>query len=250
VAARTIKYPDLNRTSANILWAALTGQRRSFLHDARAFLRRLDPPLLIQGSYPADPGNGLLLTVNHYSRPGFGAWWIALAIAGTCPWEMHWTVTSAWIYDDPLRSTLITPLSRWFLARLAAAYGFTSMPPMPPRLQDVELRALAVRQLLKAVDRTPTPVVGLAPEGADSIDGQLMTPPSGIGRLLAHLLNRGFKILPVAVYEAEHGLMLAIGSTLDLRIPKDRHQQDHQLSDQTMRAIAALLPVHLRGAYA
>jgi hypothetical protein len=250
VSARTIKYPNINRTSASILYAALISQRRSFSQDARAFVRRLDPPLVVEGSYPPDPGDGLVLAVNHYSRPGFGAWWIALAVAGTCPWEMHWTVTSAWIYDDPLRSILITPISRWLLARLAATYGFTSMPPMPPRPQDVERRALAVRNLLKIIEQTPSTVIGLAPEGADSMDGKLMLPPSGIGRLLAHLLARGFKILPVAVYESVHSLVLAIGSTLDLEIPKDRQLQDRQLSNQTMQAIAALLPIHLRGPYA
>ncbi len=242
-------YPTIHRTSAGILVSALINQPRSFSNDAQNFIQRLEPPLKILGEYPNDAGRGLIIAVNHYSRPGFGAWWIALAIAGTCPWEMHWSVTAAWTYDDPLRSRVITPLSRWFLHRLARIYGFTSMPPMPPRPEDVEQRALAVRHLLRYVDHHDQAVIGLAPEGADSHFGDLMPPPPGIGRLIAQLVRKGLQILPVAVYETDRDLILSIGSLIKPEIPRSRQEQELQLSELTMRAIAALLPPPLRGAY-
>jgi hypothetical protein len=233
----------------SILLSAIIGQPRSFSKDACALIQRLDPPLTILGNYPSQPTQGMVVTMNHYSRPGFGAWWIALAVTAICPWNMHWIATSAWVYDDPLRSLFITPPSRWLLDRLTKIYGFTSMPPMPPRPQDLENRAQAVRNILRYVERTPLPVIGFAPEGADSKGGHLSPPPSGVGRFLAHLLKRGLKILPVGIYESDHGLILAIGSVLNPKIPQNRQDQDHQLSHVVMHAIAALLPASLRGSF-
>jgi hypothetical protein len=233
----------------SILLSAIIGQPRSFSNDARALIQRLNPPITILGNYPSQLKQGMVVTMNHYSRPGFGAWWNALAVTAICPWNMHWITTSAWVYDDPIRSLVITPPSRWLLDRLTQIYGFTSMPPMPPRAQDIEHRAQAVRNVLKDVDRTPSPVLGFAPEGADSEAGHLSPPPSGVGRLLANLLKRGLKILPVGVYESDHGLVLTIGSVLNPEIPQSRQDQDHQLSHVAMQAIAELLPASLRGSY-
>jgi hypothetical protein len=57
--------------------------------------------------------------VNQYSRPGFQAWWIALAVSALLDIDLHWVITSGWVYEDPLRSMTITPLSRFMLRRIA-----------------------------------------------------------------------------------------------------------------------------------
>jgi hypothetical protein len=192
----------------------------------------------------------LILAVNHYHRTGFGAWWIALSIAATCPWDTHWTVTSAWVYDDPLRSLLITPASRWLLARLARCYGFTSMPPMPPRPRELNQRASALRHLLQHIDQTPSPVLGFAPEGADSTDGSLSKPPTGAGRFLGRLFRRGLNLIPIGIFEQEQSLVLSIGNLVEPNVEDKPANEDDHFSELTMRAIATCLPPSLRGVYA
>jgi hypothetical protein len=213
-------------------------------------INRLNPPLVTHGTYPTHPASGLILAVNHYHRPGFGAWWIALSIAATCPWEAHWTLTSAWIYNDPLRSTLITPGSQWLLARLARCYGFTTMPPMPPRPHELPHRAKAIRNLLRYVEQTPTPILGFAPEGADASDGCLSKPPVGVGRFIGRLFQRGLRLLPLGVYENDRGLVLSIGAPIKPNVDVDPATEDSLISEMTMKAIAACLPHSLRGIYA
>ena len=191
------------------------------------------------------------MAVNHYCRPGFPAWWIGLAISATFPNRIHWSVTSAWVYPDMLRSLTITPLSRWFLKRLTACYGFSAMPPMPPRPQDTLARAAAVRSLLRYVEHTPSPVLGIAPEGADSMDGQLAPPPPGVGRLLWLLFQRGLMLVPCGVFEERGRLVVHYGDSI--QPPLDnliQAKRDTMLASFTMRAIAACLPPHLHGPYA
>jgi len=188
--------------------------------------------------------------VNHYNRPGFQAWWIALAISSVLPFDLHWVVTSGWVYDDRLRSSTITPISRWLLRRIALVYGFTSMPSMPPKAEETEKRAAAVRALIHYSNTRTQPLIGLAPEGYDSGTGQLQRPPEGAGRLLAHLAKSGIKWLPVGVYEQAGSLCIHFGPITAPLLP-DRKQSDldHAVADQAMRAIAACLPNRLRGPY-
>ena len=107
----------------------LRGRRRSFRADALACVAGLQPPLQIEGREHIPPGGPCLLTVNHYTRPGLRAWWVALAasaalspqvdlpanaalsISAALPTEVHWLITSAWTYRYPLRRATVTPLS-------------------------------------------------------------------------------------------------------------------------------------------
>ena len=89
--------------------AALRRQQRSFRRDAQSCINRLRPPLQVMGFENIPPSGPCLVTGNHYSRPGFRAWWIALGISSCLPFELHWLVTAAWTYPDPIRSRTITP---------------------------------------------------------------------------------------------------------------------------------------------
>jgi hypothetical protein len=126
-----------------------------------------------------------LLTLNHYSSPTCPAWWLTLAISAAVPFEIHWIVTANLRYLGRLG-----PLSRWALRRLAAVYGFTLMPAMPPDPAEAAARARAVRQALDYTQRSPAPVVGLAPEGRDFPGARLGAPASGVGRFLLLLHER------------------------------------------------------------
>jgi hypothetical protein len=212
----------------------------------------LRPHLHVEGCLPDLTSSGWLLLTNHYSRPGFGAWWIPLAVSSLAPREVHWVMTSTLTYPDVWRRSAFTPLSEWALGRLAACYGFTSMPPMPPRPQDVERRAAAVRQVLNYVQRTPLPLIGLAPEGWDPPDRVLHRLWPGGGRFLLHLARRGLRFLPIGVYEQAGELCLALGEPFVPSIPDRRtaDQQDAEVESSVMRHLAECLPTNLRGVFA
>ena len=172
------KYGIPSDVVVGLAFKALFGLRRNFRQDALRCIGRLEPPLRVFGEENI-PGSGpCVVTVNHYYRPGFGAWWIALAVAATVPVEMHWVTTGELTYLGRLGS----PLSGWALSRIAWTYGFTNMPPMPPRPEDVEARARSVKKVLTLLKQTGNIVLGLAPEGGDQRNGRLTLPPSGAGR--------------------------------------------------------------------
>jgi hypothetical protein len=192
-----------------------------------------------------------VVTFNHYYRPGFNAWWFALAVAATVPMGMHFVITGELTYPGRWYAPLGMFLSKIVLHRAARVYGFTTMPPMPPRPQDVEARAEAVRQVLGFVRQAESPVLGLAPEGGDSADGRLARPASGLGRFALLLSAAGLRFVPVGAYE-EHGeLCLKFGATYELRVPRgmSADEKDRIATQIVMENIARLLPSHLRGEF-
>jgi hypothetical protein len=244
-------YPFLNWTTMTMAGSYLLGRRRNFHFDSVALVSSIQPPLVVRGTLPTSSDEGYVVTVNHYWRPGFTAMWIGMTISATIPQPIHWAMTSAWIYPDLLRSITITPLSRWFLRKIANSYGFTLMPPMSPHVQDMQGRIGAVRSLLRYVQSTTQPIIAIAPEGINTESGCLTTPPNGIGRLLFLFLERGLRLLPCGLYEENGHLYLHFGEPLKPSI-KGLQRQDREgaLVSLTMRAIAACLPERLRGPYA
>lgn len=210
-----VKYPFPWRLAAGLAWSSLRGGQRSFRADAQRAVARLRPPLKVIGR--AEIPGACVVTVNHYARPGFQAWWLALAISAALPLEVHWVVTAAWRYPDRLRSATITQISRRVIQRASEVYGFTRMPPMPPLPQEAHQRAMAVRALLRYAREAGCPVIGLAPEGGDFAPaGQVAEPPAGVGRLLLHLSALGLQVLPAAVFEADGRLCLRFGQAYSL----------------------------------
>ncbi|MGD2162110.1 MAG: hypothetical protein PVG02_08490 [Anaerolineales bacterium] len=233
-----------------MLLSFLTWKKRSFRSDALGLMHGVEPSPTVVGDIPEPPAGGIVILTNHYHRPGFQAWWIALAISSVIQIDLHWVVTSAWVYTDHLRAMTITPVSRWLLRRIAYSYDFTAMPAMPPREEDTQRRAAAVRSLLRYVKQTAQPMLGFAPEGFDSVTGQLQKPPEGVGRLLAHFANAGLKWSPVGVYEEGGNLILNFGALTEPHIPQNNpNRLDREVADQAMMALAACLPARLRGPY-
>jgi 1-acyl-sn-glycerol-3-phosphate acyltransferase len=248
ISAVPPSYRYSTRVAFFIVRDLLLGRRRSFVRDAADLSRGIEG-FRIVGPPPAAP-DPLLFLVNHYSRPGFRAWWISIGLGSTVGREMHWPMTSAWTFPDPVGSHLITPLTEWVLGRLARMYGFTLMPPMPPRPQDLAARADSVRRILR-VARAGRPPMAMAPEGMDSPDGRLMQPPAGAGRFIAHLAQAGYTLVPVGAFEEGDSFCLNFGRAFGLPDPASPNSgaRDRETIKIVMRAIAALLPERLRGIY-
>jgi 1-acyl-sn-glycerol-3-phosphate acyltransferase len=247
-----VRFPLLPwRLALAVALDLLRKRSRSFGQDARASLAIARIPLRVKGSENIPLGGPGLILLNHYSRPGFYAWWSALAISAVVPADIHWTMTSAWTSRGDLWSAFKGRLSELLLPRLAALYGFTAMPPMPPRKGEEAERAASVRKVLAVTQREPTRLIALAPEGHDTAGGLLTNPPAGSGRFISLLTRTGGLIYPIGIYEKEEAFILAFGKSFHLSLAPGltSNQRDSQVSQQVMEAIAALLPSELRGPF-
>ena len=242
----TTSYPFLPfRVVLQVGMDLICLKHRSFKRDAAAWAKGLDIKIIGIERLPREGPS--IVVMNHYYRPGFQAWWFALALAAYAPVDMHWTMTAAWTESRTLSTKVRAVISKYLFPRLAFIYNFTSMPPMPPRAHEVQMRALAVRKLLAEARKNPPPVLALAPEGRDSLDGALTAPHSGVGRLLYILNAQGFRFHPVGVYETD-SLVLNCGQPFRLE-SIDPANRDSAAADYVMQRIAGLLPTALRGRY-
>ena len=244
--------------------SALLNKPRSFQRDALNLIDRLQPPLQVYGREHIPDNKDFILTINHYTRPGFGAWWLALAVSAVMEHEIHWMMTGAWTFPDKWYAALLQPLSQRLFSRLAEIYGFTTTPPMPPNPSEVQSRSESVRRVMKAARQSTKPVIGLSPEGRDFPGGVLGQPPNGVGRFIYQLHKPHYAILPVGVYEEDGALCVHFGKPYRLGDPHShatgeidpitfrlitQRQIDLLLSRTVMRHIAVLLPKRLHGAF-
>lgn len=192
--------------------------------------------------------HGWLITINHFTRPGFNVWWNAFVLSAHFPVEIRWITTAAIVSDGPIHKFLYTPLTRWFLKRLGKVYGFFQMPAMPPRSEDHMNRTLTIRSILTAIRRSEFPIIGFAPEGTDWNDGFLMQPYPGTGRFLASLASENLNFLPVGTYEEAGIFMVRIGSPYRLNINPywSNKEMDAAVIDEVMGRIAACRPPMMR----
>lgn len=239
-----------------VLWmklaaAGLLRQRRSFFQDASRAVADGRPALVLHGGANIPSETACVAVCNHYNRPGFDAWWIALGIsaalgrhrAAGVEKEIHWVMTAAWTFPANLwRARLITPLTYWAFTRVAHVYGFIAMPPMPPVPDQVQARAAAVLQTVRLAKKmfNRGVIIGLAPEGQDFDAGQDAY-PAGVGEFIALLVNSGLQVLPVGVYESGGALHLSFGRVFQPVIPLEKASRDQEVSSQVRAAIQALL---------
>lgn len=242
-------YPPLGflRLAPNVLF----GGQRSFRRDGQMCTKRLIPPLRVLGDENIPRTGRCLITFNHYYRPGFNAWWMALALAAAVPVDIHFTMTGELTWPGKWYAPLGQAGSRWLLRRFSRIYGFTSMPPMPPREKDVAARARSVRATLAFARQYPQAVLGLAPEGGDQPGGVLNWPANGAGRFIFLLTELGFPVLPVGIFEENGEFCLRFGAAYRLQVPDglSPDKKDHEAAQIVMSSIAALLPLRLHGVF-
>jgi hypothetical protein len=249
-----LMYPSYTYPYRIILGLAVNvilGGRRSFRSDGQACIERLKPSLHLQGQENIPQAGPCLITFNHYFRPGFNAWWMALALAATVSADIHFVMTGELTFLGKWYAGLGMTGSRWLLNRLGKIYRFTTMPPMPPRQKDIEARSRSVRKTLAFVRQHPQAILGLAPEGGDQPGGLLNWPPTGAGRFISLLAGSGSRIVPVGAYEEDGILCLNFGEAYALQVPErlSADEKDHIVAEIIMRAIARRLPPRLRGKF-
>jgi len=237
---------------ASLGFDALVGRSRIFRDDALVCIDQLKPSLRVSGRENIPRNGPCVVTVNHYHRPGFSAEWLALGISALVPREMHWIMTAEWTAPGKWYEPVKGMYARWLLKRLARVYGYTTMPPMPPRPGDVEARARSVRTVLEYVKGHPDCILGLAPEGADQVEGILSVPAPGVGRFALLLTGLGCEFVPVGAFEADGAFCLHFGLGYTLSVPPglSTDEKDRVAAKIIMKKIAALLPETLRGEFA
>jgi 1-acyl-sn-glycerol-3-phosphate acyltransferase len=257
------------RLVAALVWATLVQRRRSFARDARRAVSALHPPLHVLGAEHIPPRGPCLVACNHYTRPGFDAWWVALALSAAvaarrapeADSEIHWVMTAAWTYPQSRwRRRTLTPLTRWAFARVARMYGFVPMPPMPPHPDEVKARAVAVLRTVRLARQIAPQggMIGLAPEGRD-VPGAFGPLPKGAGTFIGLLVGAGLPVLPAGVGECHQadrqaddlqsahqpgagGLCVSFGPLFQPQIPSDRAKRDAELARQVAATISRQLP--------
>jgi hypothetical protein len=237
---------------ARAAWDLLLLRPRDLHQDAKACIEHLGADMKVLGKENIPQQGGCVVTINHFHRPGLGAQWIALAVTALVPLKVRWAVTGELMCQGKWYRAAASRASRVFLRRLAYLYGLITMPPMPPRPEDVEARAAAVRAILGYVRQGNNPVLGISPEGYNSPRGVLARPAAGFGRFALLLSRAGMKFIPVGGYEECGAFHLHVGQEYELSVPgnlstEDRDEYAMQL---VMRKIACLLPSHLRGDFA
>jgi 1-acyl-sn-glycerol-3-phosphate acyltransferase len=244
-------YPKPWQLLPGLAAAMLFRRRRSFQKDARTAVGLLQPPLEVCGREHIPASGPFLLTINHYGRPGFMAWWLVFSFSATLPVEVHWIMTGAWIFPGKWYEALVDRLTTWLFRQIARVYDFTNMVPIAPFSNEVEGRARSVRHALEHAHRTPQPVIGLAPEGRNHPGAVLGPLPPGVGRFIAKLAPHCQVILPAGIFELDDRPCLQFGAPyrLDVPVGLSGAALDTHVGQLVMRAIAAQLPESLRGDY-
>ncbi|MFZ1040086.1 MAG: 1-acyl-sn-glycerol-3-phosphate acyltransferase [Anaerolineales bacterium] len=245
------KYSYAPTVIASLIRDGILDHRRVFRDDARLCIERLNPPLQVLGKENIPQRDPCVLTMNHYTRTGFHIWWGAMAVSSSICAPVRWVIAGEWTAPGKWYELIKGAVSRFAANRIARVYGFTTMPPMPPRPRDVEARAASVLAVLKYVKQTKDAMIGFAPEGGDQIEEKLMMPASGVGRFGLLLAAQGLRFAPVGVYESNGELRVHFGEAYDLCV--ERHgssdEKDQEASRTMMKHIASLLPSHLRGEF-
>jgi hypothetical protein len=94
-------------------------------------------------------------------------------------------------------------------------------------------------------------MIGLAPEGRDQADKNLMRPAPGVGRFCLLLAARHLRFVPVGVYESMGEFYLHFGKAYELNVCPDQPAtvKDTLAAEIIMHNISSLLPSEFRGEF-
>jgi len=233
----------------SIVFSFILGRKRDIHADSRILIEHRESKPEIRHMELIPKSDPFLVTLNHYSRPGFFILWAAVAISAALPRPTIWLMTGAWTNRTGGIDQVRTWLTRIIFERLAKMYGLVTMPPMPSAPGDSAERALSIRRLLQRIRADKDAIVCIAPEGMDFPEGELGVPHPGTGKLLLQIANKTHRVLPVGVFEDDGRLVIRFGNPYELHIKEGQVDLDLAVADQVMRKIAELLPEGMRGVY-
>ena len=236
-------FPKL--LAIEIILSSFRNKRRCITSDAVRAISGVLPPIQVinEKNIPdQDPG---LVTLNHYSRPGFSIVWAALGISAQLPEKHLWLMTNAWTNRTRGIDQLRTRITRVLFNRLAGMYGFITAPPMPPALDELAERTGSVRKLIRFIRENPETILCIAPEGQDFKYGKLGKPPEGTGKFIFQIQKHLEQINPVGIWEENGRLIMRFGEPYTLDKGCKYEDSDMEISNLVMGKIASLLPVYL-----
>ena len=212
-------YPSILPTVLQVIGARWLKKRRSFHAEALKLTARVSPPIIYQGMENIPAGCGCLVTINHYSRPGFNTAWIALGLSAAFPEEVTWVMSDEWVFAGNPLAFLLRPAMRYILESINFVYSFLSMPTMVTGYAEGVEKSAAVRRVIEFARAHPQSIIGLAPEGQDSPNNGVGDLPTGSGKFIHYLDKMGFQILPVGITEQQGHLVVKIGKPYRLNVP-------------------------------
>jgi Acyltransferase len=247
----TPTYPFPWVVLPGLLVSSITNVKRPFKVDAQRLVGSLPKSLNVAGLENLPDCGPVLITTNHYSRPGFSMLWTAAAVSALVPQDICWTMTRAWTYPDGLPNLILGGMSRFILGQIARDYQFIPIPAIPAQPGETIEQAMAIRKLFRLIKSEPQAFIGLAPEGQDIPGGKLGWPPPGAGRFILEIARKGFQILPVGIFEDEDCLCLNFGQAYPILLPGDlpAKEVDQVVSRLVMQHIAGQLPKIMRGEF-
>ncbi len=237
------RYPSINPTVLAVILARTFHRHRSLSIDSAHLCARIRPPIIYSNLQNIPSTRPLLITTNHYHRPGFNTAWIALALSAVFNQEVHWIMSNEWLFEGSPFAFLLRPIMRFILRSITLSYGFLPMPTMVPGFSTPQERTSGVRAVIEFLRCNPNAILGLTPEGMDSLGEDLRLPPSGAGRFILHLQQMGAVILPAAVFEQNGALHVNFGNPTRLNPPPHLppSELDRWAREAVMQPIGELL---------
>lgn len=224
----------------------IRNKERSIKSDSLTSISGIFPPIQIIGRKKIPVRGPGLITLNHYSRPGFFIIWAALGISAQLPEKHLWLMTNAWTNRTKGIDQLRTIITRILFKRLARMYGFITTPPMPPAPDEITERALSIRKIIDAINQDPKTILCIAPVGQDFRNGGLGETPAGTGKFIFQIQKQLEQIIPVGVWEENERLILKFGESYMIDNSYTYRDPDTEISNLVMSKIAELLPASYR----
>ncbi len=230
--------------------SSFRNQKRSVRADTAKLVASMPVPPEVHGIENLPETRPFVILPNHYERTsgawvGWGAIIITNAIARARPGDfpIRWVMTSTW-QDCYLGPKRIHPkYLHWILRRMSNLFGIILMPA-----DDVDAfgRGAALRDMFRALSDPGGQVVAFHPEAGGF--ETMITPPKGMGRVLASVDHQNVQMIPTGVYEDDGRLHVRFGKVIDHGSLQGL--SDTEVTSKVMVQIASLVPERTRGDFA
>ncbi len=236
----------------------LFGVRSSLSRDAACLLEHYQPAPRVLNAHNIPVDSSFLVVINHYDRPGLGAWWGVAPILTTIaarrtrePREVHFMMAREWHFSGIIHR-IKQPLTRWLFGQFAKTYDCIGLPPALDLDEYRGQGASAIHHALTLTRQNPPELIGVSPEGNTGKNLGLCQPPRGAGLLLMLLTHDTIPILPVGIFEDDEQIInVNFGKPFHIAVPHrlSKTQRDREAARQVMVQIGKLLPERMWGVY-